>query len=391
MAEQDEFAEALFGQLAVELAEEKEIADLGERAAEALEGPPFRPLEEAAAEAAARYRGEAAGFLGLDVPESRLEFPDLAGFKELKGRKVFAAPGSAGFVTELFAAVSACDQDAVAALAVRDPARYMVYSTYAIQYLSKLSTTYGDYMDGAIYLNGFVLSRYPAIILHKRGGAGRAEVEAGYAGAVKMAVLEETVHSAQGPLQEANAAAASEVNRINEEIAASVLGLDDGAVRRLSSHCRLQEVPDEFPLARRANLFFFLNPDHFLTGQIGPDVMTHTHVEVDGAISSEMPGLQAAYMEWLPHIQAHHAAFTVMEGMAGLAVGRVLGDDPDYMAYGAAFAGGDQSSYGVRKGIGAGFAGRVYDELGSGAFRRMLEDPPTTRQLGDPAGYAARS
>ena len=57
----------------------------------------------------------------------------------------------------------------IAELMKKDTAKYLVYSTYAIQYISKITTTYGDYLDSTIYLNKFILSRYPEIILHKQG------------------------------------------------------------------------------------------------------------------------------------------------------------------------------------------------------------------------------
>ena len=41
----------------------------------------------------------------------------------------------------------------IAELMKKDTAKYLVYSTYAIQYISKITTTYGDYLDGVIYLN----------------------------------------------------------------------------------------------------------------------------------------------------------------------------------------------------------------------------------------------
>ena len=395
MAEYDEFAEALFGQLSVELGEEREIAELGQRAAEALgEAGRFADLRESASAAASRYRAEAAGFLGVDVPESRLGFPELAELKVLKGRKVFAAPGSGAFVGDLVGAVARGDQGAVAGLMRGDTARYLVYSTYAIQYISRITTTYGDYLDGTIYLNGFVLSRYPRIILYRRGepyAGSAAEVAAGYAGAVKMTVLEETVHSAQGALQRINGRAAAEVNSINEELARIVLGLDDAAVGRLTDYCQLQAVPEDFPVARRANLFFFLNPDHFLTGQIGPDVMTHTHVEVDPEISRAVPELPGIYARWLGPIQRHHAAFSAMEGMAGFAVEGILGGDPDFASYLSTFAGADASSYQVRKGMGAGFVREVHAELGRGAFARIIGDPPSTRELKEPGLYLERA
>ena len=71
------------------------------------------------------------------------------------------------FVTKLFDAVAKEDLKKIAELMNQDTPKYLVYSTYAIQYISKITTTYGDYLDSTIYLNRFILSRYPQIILQK--------------------------------------------------------------------------------------------------------------------------------------------------------------------------------------------------------------------------------
>ncbi|RNJ76010.1 MAG: hypothetical protein EB828_03725 [Nitrosopumilus sp. D6] len=391
MGEFNEFAEALFGQLSVEIDEEKEIAELGDRAREGLgDRVEFRKLEEVAGGIMAEYKNMAQEFLGVNVPDSRLEFPELVDLKRIKGQKVFAAGGAGEFVAELFDAVSCGDQKKVAEMMEKDTAKYLVYSTYAIQYISKITTTYGDYMDGVVYLNKFVLSRYPQIILYKQGEPFESrfkEVNSGYMGAVKMTVLEELVHSAQGNLHSVNRRAASEVNRINEELAGIIMSLDNSTVNSLSEYCQLQAVPDDFPFAKKANLFFFLNPDHFLTEQIGPDVMTFTHVEIDPKIGQAVPELLEIYKKWLVPIQQHHAAFTAMEGMAGFAIEEMLGNDPDFQSYLATFMGTDMSSYQVRKGMGTGFVRTVHQDLGRDTFSKIIDIPPNTRELKDAQLY----
>ena len=82
---------------------------------------------------------------------------------------MFADKEAKEFVTELFNAVAKEDLKKIAELMQQDTAKYLVYSTYAIQYISKITTTYGDYLDSVIYLNKFILSKYPQIILHKQG------------------------------------------------------------------------------------------------------------------------------------------------------------------------------------------------------------------------------
>ncbi len=395
MGEFEEFAEALFGQLSVELDEEREIAELAARARETLpENIRFRELEDVAGGVLPECRQKAEEFLGVAVPENiDVKFPELSELKKLKGDKVFADEESGGFVRDLFEAVSVEDQSRIAELMRKDTAKYLVYSTYAIQYISKITTTYGDYLDSVIYLNKFILSRYPSIILQKRGEPYEANFESinsGYLGAVKMTVLEEMVHSTQESLQQINIRAAQQVNRINEELADIVLGLDARTVDELAEYCQLQAVPEDFPFAKRANLFFFLNPDHFLTEQIGPDVMTFTHVEIDPKIGEAIPQLLDIYSRWLAPIQQHHAAFTAMEGMAAFAVERILKGDRDFQTYLATFMGTDFSSYQVRKGMGRDFVKAAFERHERGAFKKIIDAPPTTRELKDPQAYLGR-
>ena len=392
MGEFQEFAEALFGQLAVEIDEEKEIIELAVKAQDDIAGKiEFKKLEEITKEIIPEFKEKINEFLDIKVPENiQLKFPELEELKRIKGKKVFSDEESEEFVTELFNAVAKENFKKIAELMQQDTVKYFVYSTYAIQYISKITTTYGDYLDGVIYLNKFILSRYPQIILHKQGEPYESKFEnvnSGYLGAVKMTVLEELIHSAQDNLQQININAAKEVNKINEELAKIVLSLDTKIVNELSEYCQLQAVPDDFPFAKKANLFFFLNPDHFLIEQIGPDVMTFTHVEMDPKIGALIPELLGIYKKWLVPIQQHHAAFTAMEGMASFAVENILKDDKDFQNYLTTFMGTDFSSYQVRKSMGKDFTKIVYEKLGKDTFKKMIEIPPNTRELKDPQLY----
>ena len=392
MGEFEEFAEALFGQLTVELDEEKEITNLAIKAKEDLgDKVHFQPLEEISKEVFSEFKEKTEQFLGIEIPGNlTIEYLELEELKNLKGRKVFADNNAKQFVIELFEAVAKEDHKKITELMQQDMAKYLVYSTYAIQYISKLTTTYGDYLDSTIYLNKFILSRYPQIILHKSGEPYETKfdnVNSGYLGGVKMAVLEEIIHSAQENLQQVNKNAAMEVNRINEELASIVLSLDTETINKLTEYCQLQAVPDDFPFAKKANLFFFLNPDHFLIEQIGPDVMTFTHVEIDPKIGELIPELLGIYKKWLVPIQQHHAAFTAMEGMAGFAIENILKDDKDFQNYLSTFMGTDFSSYQVRKSMGKEFTKIVYEKLGKDTFKKIIEIPPNTRELKDPQLY----
>lgn len=395
MSEFDEFAEALFGQLSVEINEEKEITHLAEKANEDLKSKiKFDDIEKITEEVFPLLKHRVEEFLGIEIPDVKIEFPELKELKKVKGNKVFSDDQSKEFVDKLFMAVAEEDQKTIATLMKNDTAKYLVYSTYAIQYISKISTTYGDYLDNVIYLNKFILSRYPQIILHKQGEPYETRFEnvnSGYRGAIKMTVLEELIHSAQQKLQEMNRNAATQVNEINEELAKIILSLDNETINKLSEYLQLQAVPDDFPYAKKANLFFFLNPDHFLIEQIGPDVMTFTHVEIDPKISESIPELLGIYKKWLTPIQQHHAAFTTMEGMAAFAIENILKDDRDFQNYLTTYMGTDFSSYQVRKNMGKDFTKIIYERLGKKAFKKIIEDPPNTRELKDPQLYLKRT
>jgi len=395
LGEFEEFAEALFGQLSVEINEEKEIAKLADRAKDDLSFKvKFEDLEKIAQEVFPTLKNRVEEFLDIKISNDlKMEFPELVELKKLKGEKVFSDEKSKEYVSELFGAVANEDLNKIAELMKKDTAKYLVYSTYAIQYISKISTTYGDYLDSVIYLNRFVLSRYPQIILHKQGEPYEsrfANVNSGYVGAVKMTVLEEQIHSAQEKLQQLNKEAATQVNLINEELATIILKLDNQIVNELSEYLQLQAVPDDFPFAKKANLFFFLNPDHFLIEQIGPDVMTFTHVEIDPKISEKIPQLLDIYKKWLNPIQQHHAAFTIMEGMAGFAIENILKEDNDFQNYLTTFMGTDFSSYQVRKSMGRDFTKNIYEKLGKKTFSKLIETPPNTREIKDPQLYLNR-
>ena len=140
LGEFEEFAEALFGQLSVEINEEKEIAELAVKAKDDLTGKvQFKEIEDIANEILPVYREKIEEFLGVKVPENiQLEFLELEELKKLKGDKVFADKEAKQFVIELFEAVAKEDLKKIAELMQQDTPKYLVYSTYAIQYISKL-------------------------------------------------------------------------------------------------------------------------------------------------------------------------------------------------------------------------------------------------------------
>jgi len=394
MSEFEEFAYALLDQLSVELNEEKEITDSKAKAAQVFASKiKFDDIEMISNKLFSDMAKRITEFTGIPVLQTKVEFPELVEFKRLKGRKVYPTKESAEFVDELFTAIAHEDIQKIATLAEKQTFRYLVYSTYAKGYISQISTTYGDFYESAIYLNKFILSSYPQIILYKQGEPYESrfdQVNSGYIGALKMTILEEQIHSIQNNLYTINKNAVSEVNAINEELAKIILALDDTATKNLYNYLQLPEVPDEYPIAKRANLFFILNPDNFIVQVLGPDVMTFTKVTVDPKILEMIPQLLDIYQRWLKPIQAHHAAFTTMEGMAEFAVRNILRDDQDFKNYLVTFANSDISSYQIRKSMGTDFTEYIFSKLGKDTYKTLIENPPTTRELKNPESYLNR-
>ena len=395
MGELEEFAEALLDQLSVEINEEREISELAERISEDSSFTvKFEKLENICQEIFPLMAKKVKEFFGIPIlPVMKVEYLELKEFKKMKGRKVFSDGEARIFVDELFDAVANEDVKKIASLIKRDPQKFLVYSTYAKSYISKISTTYGDFLDSAIYLNKFILRSYPQIILYKQGQPFESKydsVKSGYRGALKMTILEEQIHSLQQNLHDINKHAVIQVNTINEELAKIILALDDSTADTLTEYLKLQPVPDDFPTAKRANLFFMLNPDNFIVNVLGPDVMTYSKVEIDPKISDMVPQLLEIYQRWLKPIQTHHASFTTMEGLAEFAVQNILKDDPDFQNYLSTFMGTDFSSYQVRKSMGKDFTQEIYQKHGRGTFRMLIEDPPSTLELKEPQRYLKR-
>ena len=394
MSEFDEFAEALMGQLSVEIDEEKVIAELAKKIKEDRNFTvKFDDIESVSQKFFADLVQRVNEYMGLEVSKQlSVEYLKLEEFKRLKGRKVFTKNGRE-YVDKLFDAVAKNDLETISELIKEDTTKFLVYSTYVKSYISKISTTYGDYLDSKIYLNRFILDDYPRIILYKQGQpyeSNADSVKSGYFGAMKMTILEEIIHSVQDNLHRLNIDAVMRVNTINEELAKTILELDDKTVTQLTEYLQLQLVPDEFQVAKKANLFFMLNPDNFITNVMGPDVMTYTHVEIDPKISELIPSLEEIYKRWLKPIQAQHAIFTTMEGMAEFVVQQILKDDDDFQNYLTTFVGTNYSDYSVKKSIGKEFTQSLFDIYGKDTFLKLIKDPPNTRELKDPQLYLNR-
>ena len=395
MGETEEFAEALLDQISVELNEEKEISELSAKINEDVDFPKnLTDMVDFSEQNLSKLAEKIYSFTDLEVnPNIRIEFPDLKEFKLLKGKKVYATNQSSEFVSELFSAVADESIEKISELIEKNIAKFLVYSTYAKSYISKISTTYGDYLDSTVFLNKFILSRYPQIILYKQGPpfeSNLEKVDSGYRGALKMTLLEELVHSTQTNLENENRYAATNVNSINEELAEIILELDESDASNLYEYLQLQTVPDDFPIAKKANLFFMLNPDNFVVNVLGPDVMTYSKVEIDPKISEIVPDLSDIYQRWLSPIQNHHAAFSTMEGIAEFVVQNVLKDDMDFQNYLTTFMGTDFSSYKIRKNMGRDLTEKVFDEFGKNAFKFLIDSPPGTRELKNPDLYLKR-
>ncbi|MDC0194512.1 hypothetical protein OAK01_06055 [Candidatus Nitrosopelagicus sp.] len=395
MTEFEEFAEALLDQISVEINEEKEISKLSSKINDDSDIPNnFQSLEDFAEKESPKLIEKITDFTNLQVPSDiKIEFPELKEFKMLKAKKVHTTDDSRQYVDDLFSAVSDLDIGKIAKLIDNDFAKFLVYSTYAKSYISKISTTYGDVLDSVIYLNKFILSSYPQIILYKQGPPYESrldQVNSGYRGALKMTILEELIHSTQDNLHDENKTAVINVNSINEELAKMIIELDDSTTTKLYEYLQLQTVPQDFPIAKKANLFFMLNPDNFIVNVLGPDVMTFTKVEIDPKIAEFVPGLLDIYQRWLLPIQKHHAAFTTMEGIAEFSVQNILATDIDFQNYLTTFMGTDFSSYQVRKSMGKDFTAKIYEKFGQKTFKFLIDKPPSTKELKEPDLYLKR-
>ena len=395
MSETDEFAEALLAQLSVEINEEKEIDSLSKKIKEDNEFKvEFGDTEKIAQTLFPDLIQKANDYMGLSVsPDLSIVGLELEELKRFKGKKVFTTKAAQQFVDELFYAASKNDLGKISDSVKKDTAKFLVYSTYVIQYISKISITYGDFLDNTIYLNKFVLDSYPKIILYKQRSPYEPKFESvnsGYMGALKMTILEEIVHSGQNNLQRLNKEAVIQVNGINEELAKTIMELDDKTVSQLSEYLQLQSVPEEFVIAKRANLFFMLNPDNFITNVLGPDIMTYNKVDIDPKILEFVPSLLEIYQRWLKPIQDQHAVFTTMEGMAEFVVQNILRNDPDFQNYLSTFIGTDYSAYSVKKSIGKEFTEKIFETFGKDTFIKLETNPPNTRELKDPQLYLNR-
>ena len=133
-----------------------------------------------------------------------------------------------------------------------------------------------------------------------------------------------------------------------------------------------------------------LNPDNFITNVLGPDIMTYNKVDIDPKILEFIPSLLEIYQRWLKPIQAQHAVFTTMEGMAEFVVQSILKNDPDFQNYLSTFIGTDFSAYSVKKSIGKEFTEKIFEIFGKDTFMKLETNPPNTRELKDPQLYLNR-
>ena len=242
-------------------------------------------------------------------------------------------------------------------------------------------------------MNKFIIESYPKIILYKQGKPYEQKfntIKSAYNGALKMTILEEQIHSIQDDIYELNKKAVKTINMINEKLSKIILDLDDHDVEELSQYLKLESIPNEFPIAKRANLFFMLNPDNFIVNVLGPDVMTFNRIEVDSKIIDIIPQLSELYHEWLKPIQLHHAIFSIMEGMTEFITHNVLIDDKDFQEYIKTYVGHDMSAYKIKKNSGNKFIQIVFNKFGKNTFHIIMKNIPTIKELTDPNKYIER-
>ena len=169
-----------------------------------------------------------------------------------------------------------------------------------------------------------------------------------------------------------------------------ILELDDSTLSNIFDYMNLEPVPDEFPIAKRANLFFVLNPENFILGTLPPDQMATKEGQIDTKLSEMIPQLSDIYRRWLKPRQQQYAAMTVIQGMANFAIRNILKDDLDFKNYLSVFKGTDVSAFQAQKNLGVNFTESIYAKLGQEVFKKLIEDPPNTRELKDSQLYLNR-
>jgi hypothetical protein len=395
MEEYNEFAEALIDQLSVEINEEKENSDLASKIDEDSSfNVTFDSLEDASKEIFPWVKQKINNFTGLKVPENtKLEFPELLELKKLKGKRIFTTNDAREFVDSLVDAISKEDVGKISSLMKHDTIKYLVYSTYAKNYISKISVTFGDFLEDTIYLNKLFFSILPKIKLYNQGSpfeSGFDVIKSSYNGAIKMTILEESIHAIQQNLYKNNKDAVVKVNQIYEELAKVILDLDDVTLSKIFDYMNLEDIPDEFPIAKRANLFFILNPENFILGTLPPDQMATKEGQIDTKLSEMIPQLSDIYKRWLKPRQDQYSAMTVIQGMASVVIKNILKDDPDFKNYLSVFKGMDVSTFQSQKNVGIGFTEEIFEKLGKDSFKKLIDDPPNTLELKDSQLYLKR-
>ena len=395
MTEYNEFAEALIDQLSVEINEEKENSDLASKIDEDSSfDVTFDSLEDQSNKIFPWVKQKINDFTGLTVPEdTKIEFPELLELKKLKGRRIFTTDDAREFVDSLVGAISKEDIGKISSLMKQETVKYLVYSTYVKNYFSKISVTFGDYLDKTIYLNKLFFSILPKIKLYRQGppyGSSYEAIKSSYNGAIKMTMLEESIHAIQQNLYNSNKEAVVNVNAIYEELAKIILDLEDDILSKIFDYMNLEAIPVEFPIAKRANLFFVLNPENFILGTLPADQMATKEGQIDTKLSEMIPQLSDIYRRWLKPRQQQYSAMTVIQGMASFTIKNILKDDPDFKNYLSVFKGTDWNTFHAQTNIGTQFTDTIYTNLGKKAFKKLIDEPPNTLELKDSQLYLNR-
>jgi hypothetical protein len=395
MEEYREFAEALIDQLSVEINEEKENSELALKIDEDSSfNVTFDSLEDVSKIIFQEIKQKIRNFTSLEVPENtKIEFPELLELKKLKGNRIFTTPNARIFVDSLVDAISKEDIEKISSLMKEDKIKFLVYSTYAKNYISKISVTFGDFLDDTIYLNKFFLSILPKIKLYNQGPpfeSGYSLIKSGYLGAIKMIMLEESIHAIQKNLYLNNKEAVVKVNEIYEELARVILELDDVTLSKIFDYMNLDPIPDDFPIAKRANLFFILNPENFILGTLPPDQMATREGQIDTKLAEMIPELSNIYRRWLKPRQQQYSAMTVIQGMAHFVIKNILKEDEDFKNYLVVFKKTDLNTFQSQKNVGINFTESIYAKLGQGSFKQLIDSPPNTLELKDSQLYLNR-
>ena len=85
--------------------------------------------------------------------------------------------------------------------------------------------------------------------------------------------------------------------------------------------------------------------ESFILGSLPPDQMATKEGQIDPKLSEMIPQLTDIYRRWLKPRQDQYSAMTVIQGMAGFSIRKILREDLDFRNYLNIFQGIELNTY----------------------------------------------